>query len=312
MMLLKKRGFTLVELVACLGIMGLVSIMISGILSSGLRINSTVNKRTNVQSDIRNTMVTISDDIRKGVDFINDFTGPTATPKDSSTDLKSLLPDNTYIPVIYIKQVNGNMYLYAARRINNFYQLYKINLQYADPQISYSYDMGSIGNVDPYQVKYFHENYNVSNITGVSDLNSNYKQLNNSLTTTASISIYAFNDDIQTTKTVTLPFNFFYYQGEDVFRCVYYSDPDNSSLDGFRSIKLISNKRVIRTPDINSDYKLIVDDLSSIPLIVLQNDGKSYNLTVSASASSTAYNTTYNKTLSTSIALENYGGNSDD
>lgn len=340
MILLKKNGFTLVELLISLAIMGIVFPLIYGIMTNGLKMNSTVNVRNNVQSDIRQTMVMISDDIRKGVQFIDDFSATEVKPIDSDTDLLALIQampgnnPNTYTPIIYIKQLDNKLLLYAAKNVStNIYELHKINLKYSNTSIQYNYDNNNnvltnpsdyYGNtdftkikmsaIDVDQVKYLSDNYQIKNVSNLSlDTftfpNNNYPQsLTDILTTTpCSILQYGFNDTPTTNSiTVNLPVNFYYYQGQDIFRCVYYTDPIDPSKNGFRSIKLIQKPRPIEF--VNDT--LISGNLSNIPTIISQNDGKSYNITVMAS--STNHNSDYHKTLSSNVAIENYGGDNDD
>lgn len=309
---LERKGFTLIELIVCLGIMGIVSVMISVILLSGLRINSDVNTRTNVQSDIRSAEVDISDDIRKGVEFINtnDFNNSTAFQGDTPINFLNVF--SPYIPVICIKNVNGNMCLYAVKHVDSFYQLYKFNLEYSNSLINYAYDSNTETIVDPYQVKYFYDNFNIPNINvaGLNGFDSPpYQSVGYSGTTSAAVTIYGWNDTPSTTIIHDLPMNFFFYQGQDVFRCVYYYDSSNPNKSSFRSIKLKKLERTIQIPDL-SHHQLIISDLTDVPTITLQNDGKSYDLSITASGVS--YNTNYSKTINTSISLENYGGNGND
>lgn len=328
MKILKKKGFTLVELIVSIGIMGMIFSTVYAILLSGLKINSTVSARNNVQSDIRQTMVMMSDDIRKGVEFINDFsinssTNPTdeVKPINLSTNLLTFIQAN-YTPIIYIKQLNNKLILYAAKKIeNNMYELHKINLGYTNIEtIKYNYDNNSLTNninlgnikvngIDVEQVKYLSENYKISNnlslaMDNITVLSNNYLT---SGTTGCSISLYGYNDEPTTnSEIVQLPTNFYYYQGQAIFNCVYYLDSLDPSKNGYRTIKLIEKPREIT---VVSDTT-ISGNLSDIPKIISRNNGKLYNITVTAAAIN--YNTDYHKTLNSNVAVGNYGGDSDD
>lgn len=139
---LKNKGFTLIELIVGLAIMGIISVMISGILSSGLTINSVVKTRNDVQSDLSVALAMISDNLRKAQE-IDKFDNNGNVNIDGVTrnynDIITNAQNYNYQPLVLVKEINNNisdasdqknwdMYLYAFDNSTN--NLYRFKLQY--------------------------------------------------------------------------------------------------------------------------------------------------------------------------------------
>lgn len=122
-MKLKKKGFTLIELIPVLLILSLVMISVSQVLNFGLDTNKKQTIQSDVQSEIREAYVNLSDDIRKGVSFID--TGNIQTESsynklyikyESATDeIYNITHDEGYTGIIFIKQISGKCCLYAKK-----------------------------------------------------------------------------------------------------------------------------------------------------------------------------------------------------
>lgn len=194
---LKKKGFTLIELIVSLAIMGIISVTVSGILTNGLNINNIINKRNNVQNELNNSIYIVSNDLRKGqeisvctngIAYING----TALKTPSSVDFKSILSTaySDYTPLVYIKQVNSiannldstnqqswNIYLYAYKNTTN--DLYRFKLLYNSQNIGYSLSKTSSGQyaLDPISNTEVAQNYYGSNHVNAVDQSTALKAL---------------------------------------------------------------------------------------------------------------------------------------
>jgi prepilin-type N-terminal cleavage/methylation domain-containing protein len=342
---MKSKGLTLIELVLTIAILGIVSGMIASILSTGFKINNVVTIRNDVQGNIRTAMVKLTDDLRKGVEFIDNtefsINNLDVKPSGSSTKFSDIIKDSSYIPLIYIKQLNNKldnqninqtdikMCLYAYKKVGAYYNLYKINLKYANASIIYNYyndnsDMyGNIDfshispyitDVDAYEATYFNKYYKVNNVVVDNiDFGNGYSLVSDNSPTPVLVSSYGFSDEDPSTInfSYSLPANFYYYQRGDIYRCMYYTNSSDPTKSTFRSIKLIPklNNFVELDP---SDYQLVLSGLESAPVITLQDGGKIYKVTLKATEKDNLTGITYSKDMDENVVVGNYGGNNND
>ncbi|WP_161633575.1 PilW family protein [Fervidicella metallireducens] len=326
---MKKKGLTLIELLVSLAIMAVLFAAVTGIFTTGLKLYGAGEIQSEVLRDTRTAILKISDDIKKGVMFINTDDFQNAQGNIYFSDVKNkvtkLLEDYNekyslnYIPLLFIEQLNGENYLYAVEtKIEDnktFYKLHRIHLRVSDnlqynyyysntdnnPVENFDLDKIKFGIIDSYEARYFKNNYKIKSSL-IKIKNENILPSDRYGNYTKSISIELYGNIIN--DAITCPFD--YYQGKDVFRCVY--DKEKSV---FKSIKLEKMPLSLNEID-KSDDELMSENLCAMPLIKPEDSNKSYNIEIIVGKFNKNTGYTYQKRLSTKVAVGNYGGDIDD
>lgn len=326
---MKKKGLTLIELLVSLAIMAILYAAITGIFTTGLKLYATGESQSEVLRDTRTAILKITDDIKKGVMFINtdDFqnTQDNTYVNDVKNKVNKLLDDYNkkyslnYMPLIFIEQLNGENILYVVETKveddRTFYKLHRIHLRVSEnqqynyyycntdnnPAENFDLDKIKFGVIDSYEARYFKNNYMIKSSL-IKIKNENILPSDRYGNYTKSISIELYGNIIN--DAITCPFD--YYQGKDVFRCVY--DKEKSV---FKSIKL--ERMPLTLNEINkSDDELMSENLCAMPLIQPEDSNRSYNIEIIVGKYNKNAKYTYEKRLSTKVAVGNYGGDIDD
>lgn len=142
----KKKGFTLIELIATMAIMSIVSVMIANVFSSTLKVKDFQEANCDTVQNLKIAQANLYNDIRKAVTVVDPVV---AVPSSgiytfpAGTDLKILNANNYCIahslrPLIYIKKIDDSYIFYAYGK--NSGTIYKMTIP-IDPSAPQSVEM---------------------------------------------------------------------------------------------------------------------------------------------------------------------------
>lgn len=270
---LNKKGFTLVELIPVLLILSLAMISVGMVVNFGLETNRRQTIQTEVQENARRAILDFTDNVRKGVDFIN-YEGRTNEQLkgsfanldihfDSGDEIYEITSSKGFEGILFIRQINGRYCLYATK---------------AETLYRFDFTAVAIVDADKHPESVFEP---VDGTQSRIDENTRVYYLK-----------YKFNVDPTGA--------FYFYQGSKYFKC--YQD-----VFGNYNIQEIVKNDVILA---NTPTEVQLADLIESVTVTERSGAYDFRFVLSKKNNMTGMFT--DRTLSSSVACVNYGGDEDE
>jgi prepilin-type N-terminal cleavage/methylation domain len=241
--MLKKKGFTLIELIPVILILSLAMISVGIVVNYGLDTNKRQTIQNEVQENVRKAIVDFTDNVRKGtVFFLYGDTTDEQLPDllsakmnldhESNSELFDLTSMDGYRGILLIHQISGQYCLYAIKDhvIHRF--TFKPDTSVMSPDTMFQDKDGTKSIIDDYTRAYYHS--------------------------------YLFGTEIDDN-------NFKFYQGSRYFRCF--------QEEG--KLKIVELKR-IPIKLVKIDDSIIAEDIEAVSVMGSDNSYK-FGFTISKS-----------------------------